>query len=91
MWGVAAIAVALWDLLARRLSVPAAALFGMNTKSVPVYGSGGWPSYSDEQLADEVSRYIARGFGGVKLKIGGEEWRDGFSAGRSHFPQRLLL
>jgi L-alanine-DL-glutamate epimerase-like enolase superfamily enzyme len=76
MWGVAAIDVALWDLLARRLNVPAAVLFGVNTKAVPVYGSGGWLSYTDEQLADEVTRYVSRGFAGVKLKIGGDEDRD---------------
>jgi len=42
-----------------------------------VYGSGGWVSYSDEQLADEVTRYVARGFAGVKIKIGSpQEDRD---------------
>jgi L-alanine-DL-glutamate epimerase-like enolase superfamily enzyme len=70
MWGIAAIDVALWDLLAKRLNVPASILFGRRTNSVPVYGSGGWLSYSDEQLADEVSRYLARGFEAVKIKIG---------------------
>jgi len=70
MWGTAAIDVALWDLLARRLEVPASLLFGRRFNAVPVYGSGGWISYSDEELADEVCRYIARGFGGVKIKIG---------------------
>jgi L-alanine-DL-glutamate epimerase-like enolase superfamily enzyme len=76
MWGIAAIDVALWDLLARRLNVPAAVLFGISAKTVPVYGSGGWLSYTDEQLADEVARYLARGFSGVKIKIGGDEDRD---------------
>lgn len=76
MWGTSAIDVALWDLLARRLGVPTSLLFGTYTKAVPVYGSGGWISYTDEQLADEVSRYISRGFAGVKIKIGGDEDRD---------------
>jgi L-alanine-DL-glutamate epimerase-like enolase superfamily enzyme len=76
MWGTAAIDVALWDLLARRLGVPVSLLFGAITKAVPVYGSGGWISYTDEQLADEVSRYVSRGFAGVKIKIGGDEDRD---------------
>jgi L-alanine-DL-glutamate epimerase-like enolase superfamily enzyme len=76
MWGTAAIDVALWDLLARRLGVPVSLLFGANTRAVPVYGSGGWISYTDEQVADEVSRYISRGFAGVKIKIGGDEDRD---------------
>lgn len=76
MWGTAAIDVALWDLMARRLGVPVSLLFGVHSPAVPVYGSGGWISYSDEQLADEVSRYVARGFAGVKIKIGGNEDRD---------------
>jgi L-alanine-DL-glutamate epimerase-like enolase superfamily enzyme len=76
MWGTSAIDVALWDLLARRLGVPAAVLFGRQHTAVPVYGSGGWISYSDEELATEVRRYIDRGFAGVKIKIGSlkEEW-----------------
>ena len=77
MWGTSAIDIALWDLLARRLNVPASILFGRYTSRVPVYGSGGWISYTDEQLADEVSQYVARGFNGVKLKIGSpQEERD---------------
>jgi L-alanine-DL-glutamate epimerase-like enolase superfamily enzyme len=76
MWGTAAIDVALWDLLARRLDVPATLLFGRHRTSVPVYGSGGWLSYTDEQLADEVASYVCRGFAGVKIKIGGDEDRD---------------
>lgn len=70
MWGTSAIDVALWDLLARRLEVPAAVLFGRQHRAVPVYGSGGWISYSDEELASEVRGYLARGFAGVKIKIG---------------------
>ena len=73
MWGTSAIDVALWDLLARRLDVPASLLFGAHARAVPVYGSGGWVSYTSEQLADEVSSYVSRGFAGVKIKIGGGE------------------
>ncbi len=77
IWGTSAIDTALWDLLARRLNVPASVLFGRYSDRVPVYGSGGWLSYTDEQLADEVSSYVQRGFAGVKLKIGGRsEERD---------------
>jgi L-alanine-DL-glutamate epimerase-like enolase superfamily enzyme len=76
MWGTSAIDVALWDLLGKRLGVPSSLLFGANSKAVPVYGSGGWLSYNDEQLADEVSGYLKRGFQAVKLKVGGNEDRD---------------
>jgi L-alanine-DL-glutamate epimerase-like enolase superfamily enzyme len=70
MWGTSGIDVALWDLLARRLGIPAAVLFGRQHRSVPVYGSGGWISYSDEELMTEVRQYLVRGFAGVKIKIG---------------------
>jgi L-alanine-DL-glutamate epimerase-like enolase superfamily enzyme len=76
MWGTSAIDTALWDLLARRLGVPVSLLFGRSAPSVPVYGSGGWISWSDEQLADSIGRYLRRGFRAVKIKIGGpsEDW-----------------
>ncbi len=70
MWGTSAIDVALWDLLTCRLGVPAAVLFGRQHSAVPVYGSGGWLSYSDDELEAEVKRYMAREFAGVKIKIG---------------------
>ncbi len=70
MWGTSSIDVALWDLLARRLGVSAAVLLGRQSRAVPVYGSGGWISYSDEELAAEVQRYAAREFAGVKIKVG---------------------
>ena len=45
------------NLHARRFGVPAAILFASNAKAVPVYGSGGWLSYTDEQLADDARRF----------------------------------
>jgi L-alanine-DL-glutamate epimerase-like enolase superfamily enzyme len=76
MWAISAIDVALWDLLGRRLGVPAATLFGRHADAVPAYGSGGWLSYTDEQLADEIAAHRAHGFRAVKIKIGGrsEDW-----------------
>jgi len=76
MWGVSAIDAALWDLLARRLGVPVSLLWGRIVSAVPVYGSGGWISYSEEKLAREIRSYLDRGFKGVKIKIGGpsEDW-----------------
>ena len=75
-WGLSAVETALWDLLGQRLNAPVWLLLGLNATKLPAYGSGGWVSYSDEELADEVGEYIARGFAGVKIKIGGpsEDW-----------------
>src|SRR5271157_3745609 len=71
LWGVSAVETALWDLLGHQLNAPVSVLLGLNSTMLPVYGSGGWISYSDEELADEVGSYIKRRFAGVKIKIGG--------------------
>jgi L-alanine-DL-glutamate epimerase-like enolase superfamily enzyme len=69
--------IALWDLKARVLDVPLVQLFGPMRDSVPVYGSGGFTSYSDAQLADQVGRWAHEdGCRWVKMKIGSDPERD---------------
>jgi L-alanine-DL-glutamate epimerase-like enolase superfamily enzyme len=69
-WGIAAIDIALWDLLGKRLGVPVYRLFGANRAEVPLYGSGGWLSHSLDELQAEVTSYVRRGFTMVKMKVG---------------------
>lgn len=69
-WAVGLINIAMWDAWARSLGAPMHRLFGQTRRSVPVYGSGGWLSYSDAELVDEVRAYAARGFSAVKVKVG---------------------
>jgi L-alanine-DL-glutamate epimerase-like enolase superfamily enzyme len=69
-WGIAAIDIALWDLLGKQLGVPVAQLFGSNREQVPIYGSGGWLSYSMDELLAEASAYLKSGFTMVKMKVG---------------------
>lgn len=64
--GVAAMAIAavdsaLWDLKARLLELPLVTLIGAVRDGVPVYGSGGFTSYSAEQLRAQLSDWVARG------------------------------
>ncbi|HZR95790.1 MAG TPA: hypothetical protein VFA56_08845, partial [Gaiellaceae bacterium] len=51
---ISAVDQALWDLQARRLGVSLAELIGAAHDDVPVYGSGGFCSYSDERLAEQL-------------------------------------
>ena len=65
----AALNVALWDCWAHTFEVPIWQLFGTNHTKIPVYGSGGWISYTEQELLDEVIDYKKRGFTAVKIKV----------------------
>jgi len=67
---IAAVDVALWDLKARLLDVPLVTLLGEARPAVPIYGSGGFTSYSLEQLQDQLGGWVEAGIPRVKMKIG---------------------
>ena len=73
---VSAVDIALWDLKAKLLELPLFALLGAVHDEVPVYGSGGFCSYSDERLAEQLSGWVAEGIPRVKMKVGREPERD---------------
>ena len=67
---ISAVDTALWDLKAKLLDVPLVSLIGAVRQSVPIYGSGGFTSYSDDQLTSQFSGWVAQGITKVKMKIG---------------------
>jgi L-alanine-DL-glutamate epimerase-like enolase superfamily enzyme len=73
---IAAVDVALWDLKARLLELPLSSLVGRFHAGVPIYGSGGFTSYSDARLAAQLSGWASQGIPRVKIKIGREADRD---------------
>jgi len=70
MMAISAIDNALWDLRARLLDVPLVSLLGIVRNSIPVYGSGGFTTYTDEQLTRQFSGWAEEGFGMMKMKVG---------------------
>ena len=70
MMAVSALDNALWDLRARLLDVPLVSLLGQVRTGIPVYGSGGFTTYTDRQLQDQLGGWAAKGFKDVKMKIG---------------------
>lgn len=76
MMAIAAIDNALWDLRARLLDVTLANLLGRVRDGIPVYGSGGFTSYSDAQLQKQFGGWAEQGFRMVKMKVGTEPERD---------------
>ncbi len=58
---VAAVDAALWDLKARLLHVPLVTLLGAVREAAPVYGSGGFSSYSIKQLEEQLAGWVEAG------------------------------
>ena len=67
---IAAVDQALWDLKARLLGLPLCRLLGMAHDRVPLYGSGGFTSYSLSRLQEQLAGWAERGIPRVKMKIG---------------------
>ncbi len=73
---ISAVDVALWDLKARMLDLPLVALLGGARDRIAVYGSGGFTSYSIEELQLQLGGWVANGIGAVKMKIGRDATSD---------------
>jgi len=69
---LSAVDIALWDLKGKVLDMPLHRLFGGGRKRVPVYASGGWTSYDDDQLVAEMEDMVRHGYRMVKFKVGVE-------------------
>ena len=67
---ISAVDACLWDLKARLLDLPLVKLLGAARQGVPVYGSGGFTSYSIDQLQKQLGGWAAQGITRVKMKIG---------------------
>lgn len=75
-WAQTAFNVAMWDAWCKTLGQPIWKLLGTCTTKIPIYGSGGWISYSVEELIAEVTDYKLRGFKAVKIKVGKPDWKE---------------
>jgi len=73
---ISAVDIALWDLKSKLLSLPAAKLLGAARTSIAVYGSGGFTSYSDDELQHQLAAWAASGIRMVKMKVGRDPQRD---------------
>ncbi len=67
---LSAIDIALWDLKAKLLGKPLCWVLGQMREGAPVYGSGGFTTYSDEQLRGQLGGWVSEGIPRVKMKIG---------------------
>ncbi|MDO4523483.1 MAG: mandelate racemase/muconate lactonizing enzyme family protein [Eubacteriales bacterium] len=65
-----AVDIALWDIKGKVLDMPLYRLLGGNNPEVPIYASGGWTSYTTEELVAEARLMVSQGYKKIKLKVG---------------------
>jgi L-alanine-DL-glutamate epimerase-like enolase superfamily enzyme len=70
MMAISAVDVALWDLKARLFGVALATLLDRVRDAAPIYGSGGFTSYDERRLCDQLAGWVEQGIGRVKMKVG---------------------
>lgn len=73
---ISAVDCALWDLKARLLKLPLVTLLGQVRAGAPIYGSGGFTSYTNQQLTKQLTGWVKRGIENVKMKVGRDAARD---------------
>jgi L-alanine-DL-glutamate epimerase-like enolase superfamily enzyme len=67
---ISAVDIALWDLKSRLLGVSLADALPRIHDSVPIYGSGGFTSYDEPRLREQLRGWIESGIRSVKIKVG---------------------
>ena len=67
---ISAVDSALWDLKSRLLDVALVTLLGATREAAAIYGSGGFTSYSQQQLQKQLGDWVAERIPRVKMKIG---------------------
>jgi L-alanine-DL-glutamate epimerase-like enolase superfamily enzyme len=67
---ISALDVALWDAKARAFGLSLGRLLGKTRDAIAAYGSGGFTSYDDRQLAKQLGGWARDGLRAVKMKVG---------------------
>jgi L-alanine-DL-glutamate epimerase-like enolase superfamily enzyme len=73
---ISAVDIALWDLKSRLLDVPLVVAIDAVHQATPIYGSGGFTSYEDKQLAEQLADWADAGIPRVKMKVGRDPQAD---------------
>jgi L-alanine-DL-glutamate epimerase-like enolase superfamily enzyme len=76
MMAVSAVDIALWDLKARLLDQPLVSVLDARHDAVPIYGSGGFTSYSLDRIREQLGGWVADDIPRVKMKVSREPERD---------------
>lgn len=75
-FAISAVDTALWDAKAKACSEPLWRLLGGSSPKVRAYAGGIDLGFSLDQLVDQARSNLKRGFGALKVKVGGDRLRD---------------
>ncbi|GAB4114117.1 MAG: arabinonate dehydratase [Candidatus Caldatribacteriota bacterium] len=78
IFGLAALDMCLWDIIGKACNQPLYKILGAYSNCLPVYASGGWLSYTREELINEIVGYIQAGYNSIKIKIGFQDPEEDF-------------
>jgi L-alanine-DL-glutamate epimerase-like enolase superfamily enzyme len=73
---ISAVDSALWDLKAKALKLPLVTLLGGARDAADVYGSGGFTSYTNARLQEQLAGWAGDGIKRVKMKVGRDACAD---------------
>jgi len=69
MMALSGVDIALWDLKARLLDVSLQDVIPSCHDAIPIYGSGGFTSYTTERLREQLGGWVEQGIPRVKMKV----------------------
>lgn len=69
-FAISAIDIALWDLAGKRQGTPLWRLLGGHNPRVKVYAGGVDLHFSLEALKDQARKFLGKGYGAIKMKVG---------------------
>jgi len=71
IYALAAVDIAIWDLFLKDQKKPLHQWLNQTiNQKIPVYGTTGWLSLSEEKLIDECKKYAALGINSFKIRLG---------------------
>ena len=88
---LSAVDTACWDALAKAADMPLCRVLGGFRSEVPVYGSGGWLTFTDAEMVEECRGFVEKGIGAYKLKLGTDRDEERIRVLRREMGEEIVL
>lgn len=75
-FGIAALDIALWDIIGKKLNLPTAKVVGLMRDRIPAYAMVGWYYEDDNEFICRCENAVKEGFRALKIKVGRYDLKD---------------